>query len=73
MNMTLTPAYGRDYKSKKAVLEDFNSDKDFIINDFTSRWDGKPVNKAQLLEEGVHQVNIRYQRLTKVCVVDVKE
>ena len=29
--ITLTPAYGRDYKSKAAVLEDWNAGKDFII------------------------------------------
>lgn len=28
---TLLPAYGRDYKTAKAVLMDFRSGKDFII------------------------------------------
>lgn len=28
-SITLVPAYGRDYKSKKALLEDWNADKDF--------------------------------------------
>jgi len=29
--LVLTPAYGRDYKSKKALLEDFNANKDFLV------------------------------------------
>lgn len=45
---TLTPAYGRDYKSKKAALADFHAGKDFIINDFFSPWDGKPAGKNDL-------------------------
>jgi hypothetical protein len=30
MALTLTPAYGRDYKSKKAVVQDWEDGKDFI-------------------------------------------
>jgi len=47
--MTLTPAYGRDYKSKKAVLADWEAGKDFIIADIMSKWDGKPANKSDLV------------------------
>lgn len=65
---TLVPAYGRDYKSKKEVLADFNADKDFIIADMMSQWDGKYVNKSQL-SQGT--VNIRYKRLTRVLVAKV--
>tara|TARA_R110000850_G_scaffold259927_1_gene387093 strand:+ start:509 stop:748 length:240 start_codon:yes stop_codon:yes gene_type:complete len=32
--MTLLPAYGRDYKSKKEVLADFNAGQDFEISSF---------------------------------------
>jgi len=62
--MTLTPAYGRDYTSKAKALADLKANKDFIINDITSRWDGKPIN----LEQIDQPVMIRYQRLTKVFV-----
>ncbi|MCB1711517.1 MAG: hypothetical protein KDH96_03270 [Candidatus Riesia sp.] len=31
-NGTLTPAYGRDYKSRKEVIEDWERDKDFVLN-----------------------------------------
>ena len=60
--MTLIPAYGRDYKSAKAVKEDWDANKDFIIADVSSRWNGKPVNKEQLKGE---TVGIRYNKLTK--------
>lgn len=30
--VTLTPAYGRDYKTKKEFMADFEAGKDFIIN-----------------------------------------
>lgn len=62
----LTPAYGRDYKSKKAVLDDWNSDKDFILNDMSSRWDGKPINKPQLTEEP--SIQFRYSGNRKTFI-----
>jgi hypothetical protein len=70
--MTLTPAYGRDYKSQAAALADFEAGKDFIIADFTSPWDGKPANKQSMIEAGIGRVQIRYSRLTKVFSVKVK-
>ncbi len=69
--MTLTPAYGRDYKSKAAVLKDFNADRDFIIADAFSKWDGKPVNKSQLVAEGTKSVNLRYKGLRSIAVVQL--
>ena len=67
--MTLTPAHGRDYKSKKAVLEDWHAGKDFIIDDFLSRWDGKPANKTSLLHHD-GPINLRFDKLRKKVVVD---
>lgn len=46
--MTVSPAYGRDYKSLKAMRADWDADRDFIIQDVHSQWDGKPVNRAQV-------------------------
>ena len=68
---TLTPAYGRDYKSQKEVLADFNSDKDFIYNNITSPDDGRYVNKADLLKGTEQCVWIRYGKLRKVMVVNL--
>jgi hypothetical protein len=67
--MTLTPAYGRDYKSVKAVKEDFDAGKDFMINDVSSKDDGRYANKEDLIQAGVKAVKIRYARLTKVTIL----
>ena len=71
--MTLIPAPGRDYKSKKAAVADFNGGKDFTICDVTSRWDGKPANKRDLQAAGVRRVQIRYNNKRSVCVVEVSK
>ena len=67
--LTLTPAYGRDYRSKAALLADFKDDKDFIVNDVMSRWDGKAVNRPQIIGE---TVKIRYNRLRSVMTLEVR-
>ena len=66
MRWTLTPAYGRDYKSKAAVIEAFDAGKDFI-----EAASGRYANKASAVEAGVAEVNIRYKALRSVCVVRV--
>ena len=66
--MILTPAYGRDYKSKRAVLDDFNADNDFVLNDINSRWDGCYVNRPQIvsgIEPPVRSITFRYDKLRK--------
>lgn len=63
--MTLTPAYGRDYKSKAALLADFDSDKEFVAQDHRSQG---YTNKAQLMQLGVTEVTMRYGKLRKVFV-----
>lgn len=60
------PAYGRDYTSKKAVLEAWAAGKDFIIRSMDSN-DGRAVNKADLPAGVV--LNVRYKRLTQVAVI----
>jgi len=64
MNNTLTPAYGRDYKSKAAVEADFRANKDFIV-----AISGKPINIEQLSKG--ERVSIRYDRLRKVVILTV--
>lgn len=57
----LTPAYGRDYKSRKAVLDDFREGKDFVL-----RVPGGStyINKDQI-KPGT-QISFRYGKLMKV-------
>ena len=68
--MELVPAYGRDYKSAKAVKADFDANKDFIIVDFHSPYYGKAINKQDIAVDGAH-VLLRYDRLRKVVAIKV--
>ena len=65
---TLTPAYGRDYKNKNDVLTDFNNNKDFIINDMFSPYNGKYCNKSDI-KNTYKSVKIRYNKLQKIIIV----
>jgi hypothetical protein len=65
--ITLTPAYGRDYKSAKAAKIDWNDGKDFIIADISNRYDGKPMSKRDARTG--EQFLIRFARLRKITTV----
>ena len=68
--MTLTPAYGRDYKNKKAIMIDWQAGKDFIVADMFSPYDGKPANKQDMEREGTEtEVLIRYKNLTQIAAI----
>ena len=69
--LTLVPAYGRDYPSKAAVIADWESDKDFLIADYSSPWNGKPANRTSCQKEKITSVNIRYAALRRVAVIKV--
>jgi hypothetical protein len=62
--LTLVPAMGRDYKSKKEVQADWDANKDFLINDMSSDFDGKYINKQQAVKGNTY--NIRYKKLQNV-------
>jgi len=67
MRLTLTPAYGRDYKSQKEVRAAWQAGADFVISDHFSPDDGRYINRPQVPSGTT--VNIRYKRLTQVCVL----
>jgi hypothetical protein len=67
--MTLTPAYGRDYKSAKAVKADFDANKDFEVADLFSGTSGRYINKEQI--PAGTRVTLRYDRLMKLVVIKV--
>lgn len=68
--LTITPAYGRDYKTQKDAIADFKAGKDFIIANIMDPYDGKPCNITDLKNDGKHNsVMIRYSRLMKIAVV----
>lgn len=59
-------AYGRVYETALEVRADFERNRDFYISDFTSQWDGKPINKEQMSPGDA--VVVRYGRhLAKGC------
>lgn len=68
--LTLTPAYGRDYKSKKEIEKDLNEGKDFVVNSYNDN--GRYINREQLLELGMKTVNVRYADNRKVTVIAIK-
>ena len=70
--VTVTPAFGRDYNSKAAVKADFDADKDFIIASIMDPWTGKPANKSDLVGAGYTHVEVRYAKLRKLIMVDLK-
>jgi len=65
MYVTLTPAYGRDYKSAKAAIADYDAGKDFVLN---KPWGNQLINKQQCVAEGM-KVNIRYASMRKITTV----
>ena len=73
MNHTLTVrnAYGRDFKSKREILEHYNSNRDFQnLNVLTS---GAIVNKQDAKRYKVGYLNVRYNNLMKIAVIDVSK
>jgi hypothetical protein len=63
MRLTVIPAFGRDYKSDKAVAADFIANKDFQICDMSSPDDGRYVNAEQLAPGDT--LAVRYAGRTK--------
>lgn len=68
----LGPAYGRDYKTQKELLSDFDAGKDFQILDVMHPNCGGYATKAELIAGGVQTANIGYKKFTKVAVVALK-
>lgn len=65
----LTPAYGRDYKSKAALLADFDAGKDFRISDLMLYGLRQAyTTKEELIKAGIRKILIRYNGLRKVAV-----
>ena len=65
MIIHLTPAYGRDYRAKGEAQKDWDANKDFLIADMSSPYDGKPINKEQTAKGD--QIVLRFGKLRKVA------
>tara|TARA_B100000287_G_scaffold60583_1_gene52976 strand:- start:2670 stop:2885 length:216 start_codon:yes stop_codon:yes gene_type:complete len=68
MYLTLLPAYGRDYKSKKLIIDDLNNNKDFIESSSNSY-----INKQQFKELNISSFNVRYDQHRKVTNIKIKD
>ena len=72
----ITPQYYKDYKSKKEVLKSFNNNEDFRvccpIGEF-SKWDTMACNKKDLIDFGIKDVAVRYNKLQEKVSIKVEE
>jgi len=64
--MTVIPAYGRDYKSQKAVKAAWKAGKDFIVADLFSGDDGRYINIQDA--KGI-PIMVRYKDMTQIVKV----
>ena len=72
MNHTLTvsAAYGRDFKSKKEILNYWNSNRDFVnLGIFGTGC----INKQDAKRFKVGYLNVRYKNLMNIAVIDVSK
>jgi hypothetical protein len=64
-SFTLLPAYGRDYRSKAALLADYHANRDFVLR----TWDMPDTNiNAEQIPAGA-RVEFRYRNLRSVAVI----
>ena len=69
MIISVLPAYGRDYKSGKEVLEAWQAGKDFVVNDIFSQHDGRLINKDDAPKGAT--IVVRFKRNTSVKSIPV--
>ena len=68
MYLTLLPAYGRDYKSKKLIIDDLNNNKDFLESSSL-----RAINKQQFKELNINSFNVRYYQQRKITNIKIKD
>jgi len=64
--MKLKPAYGRNYATALEAVNDYVNGKDFILEDITSRWNGKYCSIRDMT--GRKQVTIQYNRRDSITI-----
>lgn len=65
--LQLIPAYGRDYKSAKAVKSAWNEGKDFQIADFFHPDNGRYINLPDSRKGDI--LNIRFNANRDICQI----
>ena len=67
-SVTLSPAYGRDYRTKEEAIKAFEEGKDFLIRGtFPFMPTGSYASKGELNEGD--EIRIRYNNLENVVIV----
>lgn len=66
--ITVVPAYGRDYKSKKAVIQALEGNLDFRIQDISSEYDGSYVSLGELKGSPYTHIRVRYNSIRDVML-----
>ena len=66
--ITLLPAYGRDYKSKRVIIDDLNNNKDFLESSSL-----RAINKQQFKELNISSFNVRYDQQRKITNIKIKD
>lgn len=70
MEITVSPAYGRDYKTKDALIKDWMKDLDFEHDTRVIFGGGLYVNKSDVLRDSrITAVTFRYHKLRKSYTV----
>ena len=68
--LTVSSDYGRDFKSKKEILNYWNSNKDFQnLGIFETGY----INKQDAKKYKVGFLNVRYRNLRNIAVIDVNK
>jgi len=67
LNITLVPAYGRDYKSQAEVIAAWSEGKDFLIASLSHPSHGKYCSIRDF--GGYSGIKLRYNKLKKVVVI----
>lgn len=67
-SLTVTPAYGRDYKSKAKAIADWNSGLDFRVQDY--KLSGY-INNADAAVIDITEIHIRYDQNRRIAVVKI--
>jgi len=69
--LTVTAAYGRDFKSKKEILNYWNLNRDF--QNLDPMVSGAYVNKQDAKRFKVGFLNVRYKNLRNIAVINVSK
>jgi len=64
--LTLVGAYGRDYTSKKAIINDIKANKDFQIMPTSSY-----INLKDIKSQDIKEVRVRFKRLMNLAYINI--